>query len=128
LRKTGGVLGGEPSGHVIFRDFLPTGDGLLTALQVAAILAQTGRPFSALTALAVHYPQILVNVPVKERRPLDRIPGFSQAKADVERALGDTGRLLVRYSGTEPLLRIMLEGPDRALLQSHADTLVRLAG
>ncbi|MBL0059253.1 MAG: phosphoglucosamine mutase [Elusimicrobia bacterium] len=126
MRKTGARLGGEPSGHVIFRDFLPTGDGILTALQVAALLVETGRNFSALTSLAVHYPQVLVNVPVRERRPLEAIPGFARTLAQVNAALGDTGRTLVRYSGTEPLLRIMIEGPDRAVIQSHADELARL--
>ncbi len=126
MRKTGARLGGEPSGHVIFRDLLPTGDGILTALQVAALLVETGRSFSSLTSLAVHYPQVLVNVPVGERRPLDAIPGFTRALAGVNAALGDTGRTLVRYSGTEPLLRIMIEGPDRAVIQSHADELARL--
>lgn len=126
MKKTGAVLGGEPSGHVIFRDFLPTGDGLLTALQVAALLVETGRPFSSLTSLAVHYPQVLLNVPVRERRPLDKIPRFNKTLADVNAALGETGRTLVRYSGTEPLLRIMVEGPDRAVIQAHAESLARV--
>lgn len=127
MRKTGAVLGGEPSGHVIFRDFLSTGDGLLTALQVAALLVETGRGFSALTSLAVHYPQVLLNVTVKERRPFDKIPGFNAALDKVNRALGETGRTLVRYSGTEPLLRVMVEGPDRNVIQAHAETLARAA-
>jgi phosphoglucosamine mutase len=126
MERTGAVLGGEPSGHMIFRDFLPTGDGLLTALQVLALLVETGRPFSALTSLAVHYPQVLLNVPVAERRPLEKIPGFARALASVNEALGDTGRTLIRYSGTEPLLRIMVEGPDRAAIESHAQSLARL--
>lgn len=123
MKKTGAVLGGEPSGHVIFRDFLSTGDGLLTALQVAALLVETGHPFSSLTSLAVHYPQVLLNVPVRERRPLDKIPYFNETLAQVNAALGDTGRTLIRYSGTEPLLRIMVEGPDRSLIQAHAEAL-----
>ncbi|MBL8024026.1 MAG: phosphoglucosamine mutase [Elusimicrobia bacterium] len=126
MRKTGAALGGEPSGHVIFRDFLPTGDGILTALQVAALLVETGRSFSSLTSLAVHYPQVLLNVPVRERTPLEKIPGFSRALAEVNTLLGDTGRTLVRYSGTEPLLRIMIEGPDRGAIESHAEALARL--
>jgi phosphoglucosamine mutase len=126
MRKTGAALGGEPSGHVIFRDFLPTGDGILTALQVAALLVETGRNFSSLTSLAVHYPQVLLNVPVRERRPLEKIPGFLQALAEVNRVLGDTGRTLIRYSGTEPLLRIMIEGPNRKVIQSHAEALARV--
>lgn len=127
MRKSGAVLGGEPSGHVIFRDFLSTGDGVLTALQVAALLVESGRGFSALTSLAVHYPQVLLNVTVKERRPLDKIPGFNAVLDRVQRALGETGRTLVRYSGTEPLLRVMVEGPDRAVIQAHAETLARAA-
>lgn len=98
----------------------------MTALQVAALLVETGRPFSSLTSLAVHYPQILLNVPVRERRPLDKIPGFNKALAEVNAALGETGRTLVRYSGTEPLLRIMVEGPDRSVIQAHAETLARV--
>jgi phosphoglucosamine mutase len=123
MKKTGAALGGEPSGHVIFRDFLPTGDGLLTALQVAALLVETGRSFSSLTSLAVHYPQVLLNVPVRERRPLNKIPRFNETLAQVNAALGETGRTLVRYSGTEPLLRIMVEGPARSVIQAHAETL-----
>jgi phosphoglucosamine mutase len=127
MKKTGAVLGGEPSGHVIFRDFLPTGDGLLTALQVLTVLAETGRPLSALASLGVRYPQVLLNVPVKERRPLDRVPGFAAALAAVQRALGSTGRTLIRYSGTEPLLRVMVEGPDHAAIERHAQALARAA-
>jgi phosphoglucosamine mutase len=126
MKKTGAALGGEPSGHVIFRDFLPTGDGLLTSLQVAALLVETGQRFSSLTSLAVHYPQVLLNVPVRERRPLEKIPHFNKTLADVNAALGDTGRTLVRYSGTEPLLRIMVEGPDRSVIQAHAESLARV--
>ena len=124
--KSGALLGGEPSGHVIFREFLPTGDGILTALQVLAVLAETGRSFSALTSLAVEYPQALVNVTVKERVPLEKIPGFPAAVAAIEKSLGATGRTLIRYSGTEPLLRVMIEGPDRALITAHAERLASI--
>jgi phosphoglucosamine mutase len=95
----------------------------LTSLQVAALLVETGQRFSSLTSLAVHYPQVLLNVPVRERRPLEKIPHFNKTLADVNAALGDTGRTLVRYSGTEPLLRIMVEGPDRSVIQAHAESL-----
>lgn len=124
--KSGAVVGGEPSGHVIFREFLPTGDGILTALHVLAVLAETGRPFSALTSLAVEYPQALVNVVVKERVPLEKIPGFTAAVAGIEKSLGATGRTLIRYSGTEPLLRVMIEGPDRAVITAHAERLAAI--
>jgi phosphoglucosamine mutase len=120
LVRSGGVLGGEPSGHVIFREFLGTGDGLLTALQVLRVLRETGRPFSALAALAVKLPQILLNVTVKERKPLEAMNGFSAALKKAEALLAGQGRVFVRYSGTEPLLRIMVEGPDRATVDSLA--------
>jgi len=126
MKETGAVLGGEPSGHIIFRDHLPTGDGLLTALQVLAVLAESQQPFSALTSLSVVYPQILLNVPVQERVPLDKIPGFSKRLQEINTALGTTGRTLIRYSGTEPLLRIMVEGPDRKTIESHAQSLAGL--
>lgn len=125
LKKTGAVLGGEQSGHIIFREFLPSGDGLLTALQVLAVLRQSGQPLSALSSLVVGYPQVLLNVRVKEKKPLDQIDGFSREMERVKKLLGDTGRLLVRYSGTEPLLRIMLEGPSTEQIQGYADELAR---
>lgn len=126
MEKTGAVLGGEPSGHVIFRDFLPTGDGTLTALQILAIVAADG-PLSALAALAVTYPQVLLNVPVREKKPLEKIPGFTAALSQVDKELGDTGRTLIRYSGTEPLLRVMIEGPDPKRIAELAAGLARLA-
>jgi phosphoglucosamine mutase len=127
MEETGAVLGGEPSGHVIFREFLSTGDGLLTALQVLALMGTVGRPLSALTSLAVHYPQVLVNVPVKEKKPLETLTRFNQEVRAVEKSLGRTGRVLIRYSGTEPLLRIMIEGPDQKLIHQYAELLARLA-
>jgi len=127
LVRTGAVLGGEQSGHTIFREFLPSGDGLLTALQVAATLRAAGRPFSTLAALAAPYPQVLLNVKVREKKPLETIDGFSRAMKAVEKRLGRNGRVLVRYSGTEPLLRIMLEGPTREEIERDARGLARLA-
>lgn len=127
LERTGGVLGGEPSGHIIFREHLGTGDGLLTALQVLSVLRKTGRRFSALASLSVKLPQILLNVPVRERKPLEEMNGFSAALRKAEAALGAGGRVLVRYSGTEPLLRIMIEGPDRRTIEGLAQGLARQA-
>lgn len=123
LEKTGGVLGGEPSGHVIFREYLATGDGMLTALQVLRILRETGRPFSALAALAVRYPQVLKNVPVREKKPLETLAAFNREVEAVRRELGGLGRVLIRYSGTEPLLRIMIEGPDLKRIDGYAESL-----
>lgn len=123
LRKTGAVLGGEPSGHVIFREFLPTGDGMLTALQVLAMMRSAGRPFSTLAGLFVRLPQVLVNVRVREKRPLEKVKGVREHIARLTKDLGRNGRLVVRYSGTEPLLRIMLEGPDQRTIQAQAEAL-----
>ncbi len=113
MLREGFSLGGEQSGHVIFSDYLFTGDGLATALNVLRVMAATERPLSALAGELVAYPQVLVNVRVRERQALAEVPAIQQVLADVEQRLEGHGRLLVRYSGTEPLLRIMLEGRDR---------------
>jgi phosphoglucosamine mutase len=106
------VLGGEQSGHVIFTDYLYTGDGLITALFVLRTMMATGRGLSDLAGELRVFPQVLLNVRVAERRRLDEIPAVAETIARVERRLAGQGRLLVRYSGTEPLLRVMLEGDD----------------
>ena len=114
-------LGGEQSGHIIFSDFLFTGDGLVTALNVLEVMAATGRDLSDLAGQLTAYPQILLNVRVKAKPDLSDVPGIAAAVCDVERRLGDAGRVLVRYSGTEPLLRVMLEGPDQRQIQDWAE-------
>ena len=119
--KRGFALGGEQSGHVIFSDHLFTGDGLATALNVLRIMADTGKELSELAAELVTYPQVLVNVRVKERADLQQVPAIADAMRRVEESLAGNGRLLVRYSGTEPLLRIMLEGKDDAEIKAWAD-------
>ncbi|HEY3384810.1 MAG TPA: phosphoglucosamine mutase [Vicinamibacterales bacterium] len=116
-------LGGEQSGHIIFSSFLFTGDGLVTALSVLQVMAATGRELADLAAELVAYPQILVNVRVKTRRDLSEIPQIAAVIADVERRLGHAGRLLIRYSGTEPLLRIMLEGQDQEQIHGWAEVI-----
>ena len=110
--KRGFALGGEQSGHVIFSEHLFTGDGLATALNVLRIMADTGKELSQLAAALVTYPQVLVNVRVKQKTDLKTVPAIAAAMQQVEERLAGNGRLLVRYSGTEPLLRIMLEGKD----------------
>ena len=113
LLRDGFSLGGEQSGHVIFTDYLFTGDGLATALAVLGVMGKTGRRLSSLASELVTYPQVLVNVRVRERRDLASVPAIADVVGRVEARLSGHGRLLVRYSGTEPLLRIMLEGRDR---------------
>lgn len=119
--KRGFALGGEQSGHVIFSDHLFTGDGLATALNVLRIMADTGRELSELASALVTYPQVLVNVRVKQRTDLKTVPEIAEAMQRVEQRLEGNGRLLVRYSGTEPLLRIMLEGKDDVEIRAWAN-------
>ena len=119
-------LGGEQSGHLIFLDHNTTGDGLITSLQVLSIMKQDGKTLSELAACMRTYPQVLVNVPVKEKRDLASVPEIAKRVADIEKALEGSGRLLVRYSGTEPKLRIMLEGEDEETIRKHAHELAEM--
>ncbi len=120
MRDTGSILGGEQSGHIILGSYLPTGDGLLTALHVLSILKEAGKPLSQLLAWVRKYPQTLLNLPVKQRTPLPELDGVTGVIEKIERELGDDGRVLVRYSGTEPLLRIMIEAADKEKCDAHA--------
>jgi phosphoglucosamine mutase len=113
-------LGGEQSGHIIFSEHLFTGDGIATALNVLRVMADSGRELVDLAGELISYPQVLVNVRVREKRDLQSIPDIAEAIARVEGRLVGHGRLLVRYSGTEPLLRVMLEGRDQDEIQSWA--------
>jgi phosphoglucosamine mutase len=115
------ALGGEQSGHIIFREYATTGDGMLTALKVLETAALTGKNLDALTEDLVVYPQLLVNVRVKERRPLEHLPRVTNEIRACEAELNGSGRILVRYSGTEPLLRVMVEGPEQAQVKRLAD-------
>lgn len=121
MSRRGIALGGEQSGHIIFREHLFTGDGIITALRVLRVMAETGRELADLAGDLKTYPQVLVNVRVKERRELGDVPAVAARMHEVERSLGGRGRLLVRYSGTEPLLRIMIEGQDQRQIQGWAD-------
>jgi phosphoglucosamine mutase len=106
------VLGGEQSGHVIFRQYATTGDGLLTALRIFEIAVQSGKSLDELTTGLEIYPQRLQNVRVSRKRPLEEIPEVVREIQDCEAEFGGCGRILVRFSGTEPLARVMVEGPD----------------
>jgi phosphoglucosamine mutase len=119
--KRGFALGGEQSGHVIFSDHLFTGDGLATALNVLRIMMDTGRELPDLAGDLVTYPLVLVNVRVKQKTDLATVPAIASTMKKVEQGLAGNGRLLVRYSGTEPLLRIMLEGQDEGSIRAWAD-------
>lgn len=118
--RRGCNFGGEQSGHLIFMDYNPTGDGILSALQVLAIMQKEGRSLSDLSDIMEDYPQRLINVRIKERRRLDEFPEVMRQIRQVERKLGDKGRLLVRFSGTEPLIRIMIEGENEKEIETLA--------
>ncbi len=123
MLKDGFVFGGEQSGHVIFLDYNTTGDGLITALQVLAIMERTGKRLSDLVSCMTVLPQVLVNVRVVDRRNLETIPGYAATLSGLERRLGPQGRILVRYSGTEPLVRVMVEGEDFGVISGVAEEL-----
>ena len=118
MLKSGYKIGGEQSGHIIFTDYSTTGDGPITALQVLASLKRSGRKASELTALMTTYPQLLVNVRVASKEGWENNKAIAEAIAKGEAELGSDGRILVRPSGTEPLIRVMAEGPDQAQLET----------
>lgn len=118
--RKGAVLGGEQSGHIIFRDCATTGDGMLTALRVFEIMAASGKSLDELTEGLVIYPQRLVNVRVRTKKPLDQLSQVGEEIRSAEQEFGDAGRVLVRFSGTEPLARVMVEGPDVERVESFA--------
>jgi len=128
MRQGGFNLGGEQSGHLVFLDHASTGDGVVAALQVLAIMVRTGLPLSELARRAMErVPQVLENVTLAARRPLSEMPTLAKATTKVTRALGGEGRVLVRWSGTEPKLRVMIEGPDEVRIRSYASELVAAA-
>ncbi len=118
-------LGGEQSGHIVFFDYNTTGDGPITALHVLYLMKKTGRPLSDLASDIELYPQVLINVPVKKRSGFASIPGVKKSIEEAERKLGETGRVLVRASGTEPKIRVMLEGEDLKVIKRLGN---RIAG
>lgn len=126
MLKEGYNFGGEQSGHIIFLDYNTTGDGLLTALQLMRILAETGKPFSELACLMKKYPQVLKNTRVNHINQLHKNDRIKKIISLTESKLGDTGRVLVRASGTEPLVRVMLEGQNEEELHIMADKIVKV--
>jgi phosphoglucosamine mutase len=120
MKKEGILLGGEQSGHIVESGLASTGDGLLTALQIAGIVHEAGRPLSELLAGFRRYPQVLKNVRVARKPDLATIPSVAAAARSVEDRLGADGRLVLRYSGTEPLARVMIEGPDQPTIEAMA--------
>jgi phosphoglucosamine mutase len=122
MLRGGGVLGGEQSGHIIFLDDSPAGDGLLTALKIASLVSMNGG-LADLTKGLKDYPQIIVNVKVRAKPPLDSLPEVSRALSDANSALGQSGRVVLRYSGTEPLARVMVEAEHDSDVQRFSESL-----
>jgi phosphoglucosamine mutase len=127
MRKGGYNFGGEQSGHLIFLDHATTGDGVLAALQFLAVMVESGKKASEVGKGLVTFPQILQNVRMKQRIPLESMKGFRKAQGEFEKMLGSRGRIVVRYSGTEPLLRIMVEGENRPEVEAVVKTLAEKA-
>ena len=128
MQRLGANLGGEQSGHLLFLDHAYAGDGILSALALLSVAAETGEPLAALAAVLRKFPQVLVNVPVRSKPPIDSIAGVAERVAAFEREMDGRGRVLIRYSGTEPLARVMIEGADGDRIRAMADDLAGLIG
>jgi len=126
MLAAGASLGGEQSGHLVFSDHSTTGDGLLAMLFMLRILAEEGVPCSSLRRRMKPFPQRLVNVRVREKRPLDTLPEIKSEIADREMELAGRGRVLIRYSGTEPVVRVMVEAERRSDVVLHSTQLAEL--
>lgn len=126
MMRSGYNFGGEQSGHLIFLDYNTTGDGIQSALQVLAIMRRKGRKLSELANVMTALPQVLVNVRVKKKKDIAGFPEIAALMAGIEAKMADEGRILIRYSGTEPLLRIMLEGRDHGEISAWADEIAEL--
>jgi phosphoglucosamine mutase len=125
MRRGGFNMGGEQSGHLIFLDHTSTGDGIVAAIQTLSVMLREQRSLGELSDVMQRVPQVLINVPVTRKPPIDDIPTVAGLIADVEQRLGDDGRVLVRYSGTELKARVMIEGTDAQTIQSSADEIAQ---
>lgn len=119
MLKRGATIGGEDSGHLLFLQHHTTGDGIITALQLLTAMKREGKPLSKLAKIMTVFPQVLINIDVKRRPDLSTVPEISKAIKDVEKALGNRGRVLVRYSGTQNMCRVMVEGPTHEETEKH---------
>jgi phosphoglucosamine mutase len=125
MKKSGAVLGGEQSGHIILSRESTTGDGLLTAIHVLGIMARSGKTLAELVAGMKVFPQVIKNVRVREKLPLEKIPAVHTCIKEAERDLGRSGRVVVRYSGTEALARVMIEAESKEKMEKHADAIAQ---
>ncbi len=125
LVRLGATLGGEQSGHILFLDKAPTGDGIWTTLMILQVMSDTGKSLSELSTCMKKCPQVLLNVEVQSKPPLESVPEVKAALEEAYAKLGEEGRVVLRYSGTEPLARVMLEGPDNEVIQELAEKIAR---
>jgi phosphoglucosamine mutase len=123
MHRLGANLGGEQSGHLLFLDHAPTGDGILSALALLSVMRETGEGLASLARGMRKFPQVLVNVPVRDKPALDAVVGLAERVRAFEQEMSGGGRILIRYSGTEPLARIMIEGPHSGRIRAMADEL-----
>jgi phosphoglucosamine mutase len=132
MNTNGAVIGGEDSGHMIFLDQHTTGDGMLTALRLIQTMGEENKSLSELSRIMTVFPQVLLNIDVQDKPPIEDVPQIMAAIRSVEDCLGEKGRVLVRYSGTQPLCRVMVEGPEenetRRYCQQIADTVKATLG
>ncbi len=128
MRKDGHSLGGEKSGHLIFMDHAATGDGIISALQVLKLMKESGRSLSELAACMTAHPQKLISLEVREKRPLEEVPRLMEAVGECQAALGDMGRVLIRYSGTEKKIRLLVEAREEEQVVKWSDRLTRIVG
>jgi phosphoglucosamine mutase len=123
MQQRNAALGGEQSGHILFPHLATTGDGLLTALVVLDLIARTGKTIEELTADLKVFPQVIVNIQVREKRPLEEIPSVAERIRAAEAELADSGRVVIRYSGTEALARVMIEAESEERMRHHAESI-----
>jgi phosphoglucosamine mutase len=126
MRRLGSIIGGEDSGHMIFLDHHTTGDGILTAIQLISVMLQTGKTLSELAKLMDVFPQKLLNVPVKNKPELSTVPEVMEVIKQVESELGESGRVLVRYSGTQNVCRVMVEGPSEDATEKYCNQIAEV--
>ncbi|HEU0185871.1 MAG TPA: phosphoglucosamine mutase, partial [Blastocatellia bacterium] len=126
LLKSGSTLGGEQSGHIIFPEISLAGDGMITAVEVLRVVAERNASLSALAGAYTRYPQVTINVPVSSKPSFDAVPPIREAIDAIEREMAGRGRLLVRYSGTENLARVMVEGQDETAIRNHAESIAQV--
>ncbi len=126
MKKSGAVIGGEDSGHMIFLDSHTTGDGMLSALKLLEVLIETDQSLSELSSIMTVFPQVLMNVEVNKSRPdFTKIEPIADTIKHIEQKLGNKGRVLIRYSGTQPLIRVMVEGPDQSVVEKYCSKICK---